>query len=526
MIHLRGDIRKNMISGGQAGEGENVFGQESMTGNAICVLVRRPDSKGACKIKFFDIGNNLTRENKLNLISAYSSIKGIMDDQWLEIKPDQYGDWLDQRNPHFEDYIAIGCKQSKNSKRIFENHSQGVKTNRDSWCLNASKRLLAKNVEKTIDKFNDELIRWDKENRIESVKTKQRRLQSIDDFVDNDPTKIKWTHGLKRQLEKGKPINATDGQMVVCADRTFSKQWLYFGRRLNECRYQLSKIFPNGSADNRVIVTSGRGSRSGFSTLMVNTIPNITIVESAQCFPFWLYEDSTRTNKTADLGFDEGKTALKRRHAISEFALKRFQQSYPSESVTRQDIFHYIYGILHSEDYRTRYRANLVRELARIPCVRCTKDYRAFRDAGQRLGEIHVGYEKVDPYPVELEFGNHDQLADDQNTYRVVKMKHPRHGDKRDSSVVIYNRRIKIRNIPPEAWEYVVNGKPALKWVMDRQCIKTDKASGIVNDANRYAIETVKNPRYPLDLFCRIITVSLETNRIVRSLPKLQTEES
>ena len=213
---------------------------------------------------------------------------------------------------------------------------------------------------------------------------------------------------------------------------------------------------------------------------------------------------------------------LQRREAITAYALDLFTQAYPTETVGREDIFHYVYGLLHSEDYRERFRANLAKELPRIPCVASVEDYRAFRDAGRRLGELHVGYESVDRYPAEIDTGgvNLDGMAPEA-AYRVTKMKHPGTGRNKDRTTVIYNRHITVRGIPEEAWDYVVNGKPALQWVMERQCVKTDKPSGIVSDANRYAIETVGDPRYPLDLLLCVITVSLETTRIVRDLPEL-----
>ena len=197
-----------------------------------------------------------------------------------------------------------------------------------------------------------------------------------------------------------------------------------------------------------------------------------------------------------------------------------FREAYPSENITRDDIFHYVYGLLHSEDYRSRFAANLVKELPRIPCVKPVEDYRAFRDAGKRLGELHLGYETIEPYEATIDTGG--KLLVEDAAYRVVKMRHPGSGKNKDRSSVVYNAHITIREIPEDAWEYVVNGKPALVWVMERQCVKTDKASGIVSDANRYAVETAGDPRYPLDLFLRVIAVSLETMKVVRKLPELR----
>ena len=326
---------------------------------------------------------------------------------------------------------------------------------------------------------------------------------------------------MKQDLRKEKALNPNDGQFVPCLYRPFTKQWQYFSRRLNEMVNQMPRIFPNAELPNRVIAVTGRGGRSGFSALMMDALPSLDTVEKGQCFPFWLYEKAE--DAEPDL-LGEQVSGYRRLNAITDYGLRHFRAAYPSEHVTREDIFHYIYGLLHSEDYRSRYAANLVKELPRIPCVKPLEDYRSFRDAGKRLGELHLGYESVDPYAATIDTGGELILDNAEDAYRVTKMRHPGSGRNRDRSTVIYNSRIAIRDIPEPAWDYVVNGKPALAWVMERQRIRTDKASGIVSDANRYAIETADDPRYPLDLFLRIITVSLQTMDIVGSLPKLRID--
>ena len=229
-----------------------------------------------------------------------------------------------------------------------------------------------------------------------------------------------------------------------------------------------------------------------------------------------------RTNKGTRICSVEQVSGYRRQDAITEDGLRHFSSAYPSETITREDIFHYIYGLFHSEDYRSRFAANLAKDLPRIPCMKSVEDYRAFRDAGKRLGELHAGYETVAPYMATIDTSGKLLVDDPEALYRVTKMRHPGSGGNKDRSTVIYNAHITIRDIPEQAWDYVVNGKSALSWVMDRQCVKTDKASGILSDANQYAIETVGDPRYPLDLFLRVITVSLETMKIVRSLPDLK----
>ena len=221
--------------------------------------------------------------------------------------------------------------------------------------------------------------------------------------------------------------------------------------------------------------------------------------------------------------FEDLSPGLQRRDAITDAGLKHFQDAYSGEKITKEDLFYYVYGLLHSEDYRENYADNLSKELPRIPRVKTAADFWAFSRAGRELGDLHVNYETVEPYPVTIKQGDL-RLADIKNPesfYRVTKWAFGKAGKEKDKTTVIYNANITMQDIPLEAYDYVVNGKPALEWVMERQVVKVDKDSGIENDANRYAIETMNNPAYPLELFQRVITVSLRTMEIVRGLPKL-----
>jgi predicted helicase len=222
------------------------------------------------------------------------------------------------------------------------------------------------------------------------------------------------------------------------------------------------------------------------------------------------------------------QASLTRRDAITDAGLAHFQAAYPGEQISKEDLFYYIYGLLHSPEYRTRFANNLAKQLPRIPTAKTFADFAAFRDAGRALGHLHVNFETVDPYMVTYKEGNHALITEAQakpeKFYRVTKMKFGGKGKEKDRTTVIYNDNITMQNIPKAAYDYVVNGKPALEWVMERQVVKTDKDSGIVNDANDYANETVGNPRYPLELFQRVITVSLETMKIVNELPGLDID--
>ena len=244
----------------------------------------------------------------------------------------------------------------------------------------------------------------------------------------------------------------------------------------------------------------------------------------AQCFPLYLYEAKSSAASTMDSMFassDDPMDGYTRKDGITVEALRHFQQHYADATISREDIFYYIYGLLHSPDYRNKYADNLSKQLARIPCTQQGSDFRAFAEIGRKLAELHVGYEQLELYPVTFTKGNPatTEITDPKQFYRVTKM---RFGKDKDQSTIIYNDNITISDIPLAAYDYVVNSRSPVEWVMDRQLIKTDKASGIVNDANDYANNTMHNPAYPLELLQRAITLGLKTQKYINQLPDLQ----
>ncbi|MFM8332642.1 MAG: type ISP restriction/modification enzyme, partial [Candidatus Methylumidiphilus sp.] len=450
--------------------------------------------------------------------------------RWQAIVPDQHNDWINQRDDNFNDFMVLGAKKSDVKLKLFEVFSLGATTNRDAWCYNLSKRDIATNMGRMIEFFNSEIIRFKQDYPSLS---RQDRASKVEKFVDNDPKKICWSRGLRQELSKGKFLCFDKGSIIASLYRPFSKQWLYFNRNLNEYLYQIPRIFPNAASENRIICVSGVGARSGFSTLIVDAIPNLHALDTGQCFPLYLYEDPeeepTEKTQNADWIDEPVKPESKRRDAITDEGLAHFQAAYPNEEISKEDLFYYVYGLLHSPDYRERYADNLTKELPRIPAVKTAADFWAFSKAGRDLAHWHLNYETVEPYPVTLETTGKTLTAAD---YRVEKMRYGKaltpalsQGERgkagKDLTTLHYNDKITLRGIPLEAYEYVVNGKPALDWVVERQGVKVDKDSGIVNDANDWAIETMNNPRYPLELFQRVITVSLETLKIVKALPAL-----
>ncbi len=364
------------------------------------------------------------------------------------------------------------------------------------------------------------------------------RKNAVDNFVNVDAKKISWSSSLKEEFVRGKISEFESNCSVQSLYRPFTKQWLYYNRIFNERTYQMPRIFPMGQVvENKVIQITGIGV-NGFSTLMIKDLPDVNAMAASQCFPRYFYEETTisknKNKKQSHLftDFTEANTTagLQKRDGITDAGLAHFKAAYPNETITKDDLFYYVYGLLHSEGYRSRYADNLSKELPRIPCVKSAEDFWKFVTAGRKLGHLHVNYETVEPYPVTFKKGN-PKLTDISNPekfYYVTEMKFAKikNSKEKDKSTVIYNSNITMTDIPLEAYEYIVNGKPALEWVMGRQCVKTDKKSGIVNDANRYAVETVSNPAYPLELFQRVITVSLETMKIVKNLPKLEIKET
>ena len=514
VFHLRGDIRKNMLSKGLAGEGQNVFGQSSMTGIAIAILVKNKSSTDR-QILFHDIGKDLDKAQKLSVIKRFRSIEGIATaNKWRSIEPDDDHDWINQGDKTFRKYIQMGNKKDKSATTVFQNYSSGLKTSRDAWCYNHSKGRLSQNMERMIGFYNSEVARF----------VKERSATTAEDFIDRDNTKISWSSGLLSAFKNQTELTFQDQHFVSSLYRPFEKRWMYFHRHLNERVYQIPKIFPNADTDNLVIAVSGVGTRAGFSCLMTDVIPNLHTVDTGQCFPLKLYEkQEAGEGLFAGQGNPDDYVA---RDGITNEGLQHFQAAYPGKQFTKEDLFYYIYGVLHSLEYRERFQNNLSKELPRIPAVKRFEDFQSFAAAGRKLGDLHVNYESADPFPVTFKQGDLRlaDIPDPKSFYRVKKMKFSGKRADLDKTSIVYNQNLTIVDVPLDAYKYIVNGRPALEWVMERQCVKTDKKSGIVNDANDYANETMNNPAYPLELLQRVITVSLETMKIVRSLPALDID--
>ena len=231
----------------------------------------------------------------------------------------------------------------------------------------------------------------------------------------------------------------------------------------------------------------------------------------AQCFPLYYYVSRTKENPSLFESVEE--TEKIRRDGISDFILDRIRKQY-GKNVCKEDIFYYVYGFLHSSNYRATFAVDLKRTLPRLLLVEDVKDFWKFSKAGRQLADLHINYETVPP------FEGVKVIGAESGFYRVEKMRYPKKGQ---TDTILYNSKIAVTNIPEKAYEYVINGKSAIDWVMDRYQVTVHKASRIKNDPNDWADE-VGNPRYILDLLLSVINVSVQTVDIVKGLPKLKFE--
>ena len=521
LFHLRGNQRT--VGEVSRKEGGKVFGEGSRAPVAISLLVKNPSASSRGRIFFRDIGDYLTKEEKLAAVERFQSVAGISEENgWTEIKPDAHGDWLKQRDERFGSFIVVADKRHQ-EPTIFVLNTPGAQTNRDAWVFNPSKSQLADQMERFVSFYNAELKRL----RRTLQKLSPTELEaSLDTLVDNDTTKIKWTSGLKRRLVAGEPLELRRAVIVPSMYRPFSKEWFYFAPEVIHRPGQMPRIFPPG-AENRLIMLKQRWSGLGQLALMVDVVPELQVDGGTQCLPLRVLDDDADEDDDDDDLFSQSKkrpTTKKVsdaiwRDGITDAGLHYFRAAYPGERISKEDIFYYVYGVLHARDYRERYADNLGKDLPRIPRVKTAHDFWEFSRTGRKLGDLHVRYESAPEFTALIEEPTKPTAAQ----LRVDKM---RFGKNKDKTVIHYNEFITVRGIPLEAYDYVVNGKSAIDWVMERQAVSVDKASGIAKDPNLWAKETVGDARYPLSLLLRVITVSLETQRLVASLPSLEILES
>ena len=478
ILDLGGNARKGLKV-----SDANVFGIR--VGVSINLFVKKKENPLEAPRIFYHRTDDLSnKQQKFDLLTECQHIGNL---PWQPIQPDTRHTWLTEGlQTEFDTFIPMGTKAAKAEKDeatdvIFKTYSNGVKTNRDAWVCNFNRNMLIENIKKMIDNYNVEVARWGQ---------RTARDANLDDFVVSDDTKIKWSRDLKVKLERGTMSKFTDHKVRTSLHRPFTKSNLYFDRIMNDVVSVFPTIFPTPETEmeNRVIWLKVGRDWPMFG-LMVNQLADQLPQGGSQCFPFYIY-DEDGTN---------------RRENITDWALTAFRSHYNDDTITKWDIFHYTYGLLHHPEYRQKYEANLKRDLPHIPF---TPDFRGFADAGARLADLHITYEDQPEYD-KLKFV---QTPDVPLNWRVEKMKLSR-----DKTALIYNDFLTLDGIPAKALDYRLGTRSALEWVIDQYRVKTDKRSGIVNDPNR-----ADDPQYIVRLIGKVITVSLETVDIVNELPALK----
>ena len=526
------NLRGNQRTSGELSrkEGGKIFGSGSRTPIAITFLVKNPAKKGQnVTIHYHDIGDYLTREQKLKMVKDYRSISSQKLD-WQIIIPNEKADWINQRDGVFDSLILLAPEKkfTLNAQSVFSTYAIGVATNRDAWVSGFSKEKVASNMQSMIDFYN----------------------QHIDtNTYSEDKTKISWTRALKNDFAKALKYKFDETAFVKATYRPFTKQNLYYHRPFIECPGLWQRIYPTAQHNNVVIAVSGVGQQKPFSTFITDNISDLQVVDKAQYFPLYFYDENK--NRETSL-FDDAETnRYIRRDGITDWILKEVRNRFGgSRAITKEHIFYYIYGLLHSSQYRERFADDLKKSLPRIPIVGNVQDFMAFYKAGKELADLHLNYEQGINVQATGQDGDYTFFAEmpmkayqtlavkisgdidiwqsqwTDATYQhfaVEKMRFAKVRDENgklvaDKSKIIYNGHITIENIPLTAYEYIVNGKSAIEWIMERYAVTIDKASQIKNDPNDWAKEH-EQPRYILDLLLSIITLSCQTMDIVKSLP-------
>lgn len=504
IFNLRGNARTSGEK--RRMEKDNVFGQGTRTTVAVAILVKNPKRPTPGNLYYYDIGDYLDLEQKLSKVAGFGSLAAL---PWKQIEPSSEGDWTSKRNYEFARYAPIGEKAKTKARetRVFALHSGGLKTNRDAWVYSFSQLSLRDNVQRVIARFN--LV----------AKGSSREA------LTGGSTDISWSAGLRSLSERGVQLAYQTEHERVALYRPFQKARLYFSSEFNERRYQLPAFTPASGLQNvGIYLTSPSTHFPEFAALMTDAVPDLHLLDTGQFFPRYTYraiesDPSSLFPEDGTLGvFDEmdGKLTVpatpgfERIDNITDEILTDYRQSF-GKGLTKDDIFFYVYGLLHSSEYRAEFEADLKKMLPRIPKVRAFKQ---FVEAGRALSELHLNYETVEPYPLI------ENITPDASL-RITKMRYAKEGRQNNKATIIYNDGITLTGIPEEAQEYLLGSRSALDWIIERYQVKTDKASGIVNDPNAWGDEH-GDPRYILDLIKRITTVSVETVKIVNGLPSLE----
>ncbi len=483
-LNLRGNTRTSGEQ--QKKEGDGIFDSRSRVTIAIVFFVK-DKSVPNNTIFYYEVGDYLKREAKLNLLAGFENLESV---PFKEITPNDKGDWINQRNDDFDKLIPLKRDKKLQNPSIFDINSNGVATNRDHWVYNFSPNILTQSVQNCIDTYNADLKRFNAvfreafKQRAKGVKSDKLHKHLNDKEITTDKTKIAWVQNLKTQLIKGKKLDDFSQEKIsVSLYRPFNKQYFYYERELAWSFYSMKKIFPDKSAQNVVINTSSIASRN-FSCLIANWITDIQTMANNQAYPLYYYDDWGN-----------------RYNAISGYALNLFRRHYKDNSITEEEIFYYIYAILHHKGYLEKYKNSLAKE---APRVALSEDFKELSTLGKELGELHLNYESGEMH-TSVKYTTL-MNAEIEGYYDVDKM--IKKGDS-----ILYNKNIAITEIPQKAFEYVVNGKSAIDWVIERYQKTTDKDSLIENNPNDYA-----GGKYIFELLCRVIKLSEKSVDLIEKI--------
>ena len=509
-IHVL-NLRGNQRTQGERSrrEGGKVFGSGSRAPVAITIFVKNPNAThDGCKIHYRDIGDYLTREEKLEALREAVSIKGISD--WQIITPDVHHDWIQQRNKAFTEFYPLGTQEAKAGKvdnAIFVLYSLGLATGRDPYIYNFSHDACAENAQRMTQDYLAAISELEADPEL-----------MVDEAAHRHSSYIKWNRELEKNLKRKKKTEFEENYIRKSAYRPFIATNCYTDYTFSQMKYQVDRIFPDSSSENRVICVPSKGLKNPFSALITNTMTDLNFCEAgAQCFPRWRYPrpaDASNTTGTFQ-GFDE---APERIDNISDTALRSFREHYRDDSITKDDIFDYIYGILHAPSYRDQFANDLSKMIPRIPFA---PDFRAFAEAGQRLADLHLNYETCEQYPdLKVEPITPSLLWEEKPEHFLLGTRAMRFADKETKTTLTINEHVCLSGIPEEAHRYVVNGRTPLEWFIDRYKIKKDTDSGILNDPNGW----FENPRDLITAIARIVHISVESTKIIEGLPSKLTD--
>ena len=499
VLNLRGNQRTQGERSRQ--EGGKVFGQGSRAPVAITILVRNPEAvHDGCRILYRDIGDYLKREEKLAVLREAGSIAGVED--WRTITPDRHHDWIGQRSEEFQKLYPMGSKAAKASRTdeaIFSLYSRGLATSRDAYIYNFSRAACTKNARKMVDDYlgaRREIGKFKNGSSVDEI---------IDKITGRHSSHVRWDRELKNNLKRKKSIVYQPEHVIATQYRPFVKQHCYVEYTLVNNKYQMDSIFPVADSENRVICVPGIGSTKPFSALVADTMPDLHFIAFGQCFPRYRYRERAEVQRELP-GIESGRERIDN---ISDTALRAFRVRYNDNTITKDAIFDYVYGVLHASSYRERFANDLAKELPRIPLA---PDFHAFAKAGRELAELHLGYEDCAEYPLEVASAHSGDPR--REHFRIGRQAMRFHDDEKTALRV--NEHVSLRGIPAAAHTYQVNGRTPLEWFIDRYRITQDKESGIVNDPNGW----FGDPRDLIAAIRRIVHVSVESTRIIKGLPE------